>query len=168
MASGRGSTLFPVQTHDRGPTGSYEGYNQESLPHNSEGQLGMVVEDDNKVYRLVKHEAGVGAVATVDGSVAYWHSRATNEVTADISDSETVVAGGYTGVITDQYYTYIQIGGEDTVQNSAAVAAIGNAYTQGGDGTLTPQAAATEVPVAVGTDLVTPGGGVRWLVGNLL
>lgn len=168
MAQGRGS-FFPVQTHDLGPTGSFASFNEATLPH--AGKLGSVVEDNGKVYRLVQHSDGTGAVATASGWVAHWEDKANFLVTSDQTDAETAiagVAGAYLGVVTDQNYCWIQIGGDGPCGTSAA-GAIGDPLSGGTtDGVLTINTELLFGPiVAVKLD-ASATGNVRWNLGALL
>jgi hypothetical protein len=171
--------FFPVQTIDLGPTGSFASFDEASLKF--PGQLGAVIEDGSKTYRLIKFDNGAGNVASLKGGVAYWKDFDDNVVTTDASDSEALangVAGGFLGVITDLNYGFIQCGGKQAVKVAASVVAgdklMGHAST---DNELTRSAAGVaplDVVFAValntrGTnDGVTNSSFVHWLLGNLL
>ena len=171
MATGR---FFPVQTLHLGPTGSFATFNEAALPLG--GQLGMIVEDAGKVYRLVKFDNGAGNVASVAGAAAYWKTRGSTLVTSDLTDQEAgvnSVAGGFLGVVTDLSYCFIQIGGAQSVSTAASVVA-GDKLIGGGtaDGQLVRAAAATaapDIPVAIAYGSVSGGfTPVYWLLGILL
>lgn len=170
MASGR---FFPVQIMHLGPVGTFAGFNEATLPF--AGQLGMIIQDEDKVYRLVKFDNGTGNVASVAGNAAHWHTRASYVVTMDKSSGEfgsNGIAGGFLGVVTDGYYCFIQIGGLQTLKTdgNADAGEILCGDTSDTDGVLIPVAAATSLPVAVchtadGSGTTAP---CYWLLGNLL
>ena len=123
--------FFPVQTLHLGPSGTFAGFNEAIMPmiqsgfgQVANGQLGMIIEQDAKVYRLVQFDNGPHNVASAAGGAAYWYTRASNIITSDESSSEgdvNGVAGGFLRVVTDQYYCFVQIGGKQSVQESGAV-----------------------------------------------
>jgi len=166
--------FFPVQSVHLGQTGAFASFNEATLPF--PGLLGAVVEDNGKVYRLVKFDNGAGNVASIAGGAAYWKTRASGIVTSDITDQEAganSVAGGFLGVVTDLYYCFIQIGGTQSVSTAASVVA-GDKLTGGGatDMQLVRNAAATASPdLAVATAYGSVSGGfttVYWILGMLL
>jgi len=113
MATGR---FFPVQIMHLGSVGTIAGFNESTLPF--AGQLGMVIEVGNKVYRLVKFDNVTGNVASAAGGAAHWKTRASFIVTSDQTDAEAGVAGvagGFLGVVTDGNYCFVQIGGVQSV-----------------------------------------------------
>jgi hypothetical protein len=166
--------FFPVQTLHLGPTGTVAGCNISSLL--LPGQLGMVVEIAGKVYRLVQFDNGAGNVASAATMAAHWHTRASFIVTSDKSSGEMAsngIAGGFLGVLTDQYYGFIQIGGLQTLLTNGSANAAGDLLagsTGDNDGTLVIVAAATQLPVAVCQ--AGDGGGTTnaayWLLGTTL
>lgn len=166
--------FFPVQTIHLGQVGTFAGFNEITLPIG--GALGMVVEDNGKVYRLVKHDDGAGNVATTAKFVAHWKTRASFVVSSDQSDAQAGingVAGGYLGVITDGRYCFIQMGGVQDVLVQAATAAGDTMIGSTTDGTLNrmPNANATYdgLPVAVAYTAISGGSAnVYWLLGMLL
>ena len=171
MASSR---FFPVQGHDLGPVGTYAAFNEATPPNL--GALGSVSEDAGKVYRLVRHDDGAGAVATTASFVAHWKTRASYIVSSDQSDAQAGVnsmAGGYLGVVTDQNYCYIQIGGVQNVLVAASTAAGDTMIGLTVDGTVArmPNANATYdgLPIAVAYTAISGGkADVYWLLGALL
>lgn len=144
--------FFPLQTIWLGRTGSFATFNEPSLQF--PGQLGAIVEDNGKVYRLVQSSGGTGSVATVAGGRAVWKTRASSLVTMDVTDGEAGgvndCAGAYLGVVTTLYYCYIQIGGTQSLLSDGSVAK-GDLLTGGSstDGEFDTISAATELPVAV-------------------
>lgn len=182
---------FGVQHVHLGPTGNVRTASFDALSNGGfgpfTGQLGQIFEQDAKFYRLVKFDNGTGNVASIDGGVAYWLTKATYVVTTDASDSEALangVAGGTHAVITDAYYFFIQCGGDQAAVVVAASTVAsdqmsGHAST---DNVLTRTAAGTasvNVPVAIalttrGTTTSDVGASVsnsskvRWLTGVLL
>jgi len=115
--------FFPIQTVYLGRTGAFATYNEPSLQ--LPGQIGGIVEDSGKAYRLVKFDNGTGNVASIAGGAVYWKDRAAGTVTADQSDSQAGVngvAGVSLGVVTDLYYCYVQVGGLSVTKVAAATA----------------------------------------------
>jgi hypothetical protein len=164
--------FFPVQTVWLGRTGSLATFNEPSLQF--PGQLGAIVEDAGKVYRLVQFDNGSGNVASIAGGVVHWKTRASSIVTSDQTDAEAginSVAGATLGVITDQYYCYVQIGGLQSVK-TATVSAGGVAVGGATDNTFAITAMSTApiglpYAVAYGSD----SGGFAsfyWTLGALL
>lgn len=80
---------------------------------------GRVIQYKGKLYRYVQFDNGAGNVAALAGGVAYWKSldplTGTFIVTSDQTDSMggvNAVAGVFeVAGVTDQYYTWIQVGG---------------------------------------------------------
>ncbi len=170
MATGR---FFPVQTVHLGQTGAFATFNEATLPIG--GQLGMVVEDAAKVYRLVQKHKVTASVATTAGFVAYWNDRANFKVASDETDTQAAVngvAGAFLGVITDEYYCWIQIGGLQSIGSKDATSAgdmLLGSTTDGQLATIAAGTAPTNVvfAIAYGTaaaNLVA----AYWLLGNLL
>lgn len=165
--------FFPVQTIHLGPLGTYADFNESALPMG--GQLGMLTEDDGKVYRLVQFDNGAGNVASIAGNAAHWSTRASYIVTMDKSSGEMAsngIAGGFLRVVTDQYYCFLQCGGLQTLKTdgNADAGEILCGDTADTDGVLIPVAAATSLPVAICQ--TADGGGTTapcyWILGNLL
>lgn len=69
-----------------------------------------------KTYRYVKFDNG-SAVASAANGVATWKDASAFTVTSDLSDGlgQNFPAGIFQGVVTDLYYTFIQVGGVATV-----------------------------------------------------
>ncbi len=114
--------FFPVLGVNLGSAGTFAAFNEATLnisgPSPWLGQLGQVFEENGKCYRLVQFDNGTGNVASVDGGAAHWKTRASNIVTSDYTDAEAPlngVAGAFLGVITDQYYCFVQMGGVQAV-----------------------------------------------------
>lgn len=165
--------FFPVQTVHLGRAGTFASFNEATLPIG--GQLGVTVEDQGKVYRLVKFDNGVGNVASVAGGVVHWKDRANSVVTSDQTDAQATinsVAGATLGVITDLYYCFIQIGGLQTCLVAAATA-VGDAMvgstTDNTFGRTASGTAPVGVPYAIAYSAISGGtSSVYWNLGNLL
>jgi hypothetical protein len=167
--------FFPVQTMHLGVRGTFAAFNEATLPWG--GQLGMVIEDDNKVYRLVQHDPlPTAVVATVAGGAAHWVDRDDFIVGSDQTDAEAGIAGiagGYLGVITAGNYCFVQIGGRQEVTTDGNADAgdlcIGSAVDLVFDG-VTGAGAPYFLPV--GVFYTADGAGTRadifWLLGNML
>lgn len=178
MAANNGR-FFPVQTMHLGPTGSVTTFNEATLNNGFgpfAGQLGMVLEQNGNVYRLVQFLNTGAEVAALAGIPAYWLVRANFTVTADSSDSESGingVAGGMLGVTTLAYYCFLQIGGLQTVVTDtnfvAGCAAIGSATDGVFDSMLVGSATWLAHPVGISnaTDSGTVGT-MYWLLGSML
>ena len=75
---------------------------------------------DGKTYIYVRFDNGAGNVASANGGAAYWKTYASGIVTSDKTDSEVGAtiplgcAGIFQGVVTDQYYTWLQKRGRRT------------------------------------------------------
>lgn len=96
--------------------------------------LGALLRWNGKVYRYVKFDNGSGNVASVAYGVAVWKTltmpTATTDgvftVTMDWTDTlggKNAVAGIFGGVVTDGYYTWIQVGGTCTAKTAASTVA---------------------------------------------
>lgn len=166
--------FFPIQTVWLGRTGAFATFNEPSLQF--PGQLGAIVEDEGKCYRLVQHSGGTGAVATVAGGRSIWKTRASTLVTMDVTDGEAGgvndCAGAYLGVITTLYYCYIQMGGSQSLLSDGSVAK-GDLMTGGSttDGEFDTIGGATELAVAVAyaDDSGSPAyTAAYWILGALL
>lgn len=166
--------FFPVQGIDLGYTGAVATFNQAALPVMN--TLGCALEQNAKAYRLVLHDKGSGSVATVAGGSAYWKTRGSFIVTMDATDQEygnNCVAGGYLGVVTDQYYCFIQIGGRQTGVSVAAGTGVGGQLSGSAtDGQLAKTDAGTasvNLTVAIAVTAVSSSTStVEWLIGALL
>lgn len=120
----------------------------------------IYVTHDNKRYRFVQYNAGVGNVAAVAGNVAYFHAPggvstgATLVVTSDLSDSSEIGAGVLQAVIPNGGYGWIQIGGVATITPALTAGADGDPLTASGatDGTLDVVAAVTDPVCAFAID----------------
>jgi hypothetical protein len=162
MAASIGRTVL-LNGVDLGPTGLVSSFNESALPKG--GQLGQIYEADGKFYRLVQFDNG-DAVASAAGNAAYWKTKSSYIVTSDESASEganasgeNAVAGGFLGVLTDQYYGFIQMGGDQAsvyVDNAVAGSMLSGGTT---DGQLVETTAGTTggpvnklVAIALGTD----------------
>jgi hypothetical protein len=173
--------FFPVQTMHLGQTGTFAGYNESdvvigprgfSLP---DGQLGMVVEDNGKVYRKVQHTASPDAVATAAGFVAYWKTRASVIATSDQEDSEAAVngvCGAYLGVITAGNFCFVQIGGLQSIGSKDATSAgdmLFGSTTDGQMATVAAGSAVLNIPFAIAWGTAAANFvNAYWLLGNLL
>lgn len=171
--------FFPVQSIALGPGNAFTN-TYAALDYTGNGQytlaglLGAVVEDHGKVYRLVQHSEAT--VASAAGTPAYWLVRASNTVTSDESDGESGingVAGGYLGVVTNQYYCWLQMGGlQSIVTDGNAVpgsACIGSTTDGVFDAMLVGAATWQGLPVGISnsTDSSTAGT-MYWLLGSVL
>ena len=177
--------FFPVQSIHLGSVGTFAGFNEQYCPlltagftaNTANGQLGMIVEDSGKAYRLVQFDNGSGDVASVAGYNAFWKTRASFVVTMDETDSEAGVngvAGGFLAAITDQYYCFIQVGGVQLVKTDGS-ADVGDAGCgAAADGILTTMApgGANWIGLPVGIFYTADGAGstayMYWLLGNLI
>lgn len=170
------SRYFPILGTDFGSGSSYTSYNLSALPPNQ--VLGSVVESTSgKVYRLVQFDNGSGNVAAAAGAAAYWKTKASYIVTSDITDEQmggNSFAGIFTEVATDQYYTWIQIGGIATGVSVDSGTATGDVLTAGGstDGQLVSTndgTAPVGIPVGVAMSNVSSGTAtVSLILGNTL
>mgnify|MGYP004545127757 CR=1 FL=1 len=104
----------------------------------------IYVSHDNKRYRFVQYNPGVGNIAAVTGRAAYFFAPGgvsaglTNTVTSDLSDSSEVGAGILMGDIPNGGYGWIQIGGVATMSVALTAGVDGDPLTATGatDGTL--------------------------------
>ncbi len=75
---------------------------------------------DGKVWLYAQFDNGAGNVASANGGAAYWKTYASGIVTSDKTDAEVGAAiphgcaGILQGVVTDQYYTWLQKRGRRT------------------------------------------------------
>lgn len=78
--------------------------------------LGILYRHKGAIYRYVKFDDGA-AVAAAAGGVAHWDVLDPDDgkftVTSDYSDGvgKNAIAGVFLNAVTDQYYTWIQVGG---------------------------------------------------------
>lgn len=179
MATATVGRFFPVQNMHLGSGGTFAGFNESTLNNGGAGpwlgQLGQVIEDGGKVYRLVQHDKGSGSVASAAGGAAHWKTRASFIVTSDQTDAQASlnsVAGGYLGVVTDQFYCFIQIGGVQAVTVNTTASA-GTALTA----TTTDLTLVAITTNTLGNQLIwavsygtnsTTSANAYWLLGNLL
>ena len=87
----------------------------------AQATLGELVYDskNRKGYMYVQFDNGAGNVASAANALAYWKTAASFIATSDLTDAPSAtgandanfVAGVFTGVVTDQYYTFIQVDG---------------------------------------------------------
>lgn len=130
----------------------------DSTPKFKPGSIGRT--DDGKLYKYVRYNSGVGAVAAVAGNVAYYYAPsgtsagATTVVTSDLSDSAGLGAGVLQTVITSGNYGWVQVSGAATITPALTAGSDGNALTAVGatDGTLDVSALVTDAVVAYAVD----------------
>ena len=129
MSTATKGRFFPVVGFGLGSS-TIDTFNEQTLSNAGInpwlGQLGNVVEQNGKVYRLVKFDNGTGDVASVAGGAAHWKTRADYIVTSDYTDAEAPlngIAGAFLGVVTDGYYCFIQLGGLQAVVTDTTAAA---------------------------------------------
>lgn len=180
MSATTSGRFFPVQTFALGPGSSFanfypalELYSNGQYPQ--AGTLGMIVEQNGKVYRLVQFDNGSGNVAAVVGAPAYWLVRASWTVTSDESDGESLtngVAGGFLAIVTDLNYCWLQIGGlQAVVTDGNAVA--GAAAIGSGDAAFATMTVSNTTWVANPVGIfnaadVSTAGTMYWLLGAML
>lgn len=189
MARGR---MFPVQTVDLGRVGNFGTMLEPVDTAPWAGQLGMVVEQGGKAWRLVQLNFDLGTVDGLDGGLAYYSDESLFVVTFDASSGEALaasLAGGVHQVVdisalTADQYLWVQVGGEQLAVVIAASAvtgdyACGHAST---DNVATRTAAGTaSLDSPFGTVLSTRGSTtsdegasvsnsstVRWNVGSFI
>lgn len=180
MASYNNGRFFPVVTMHLGSTGAFATFNESTLSNSGSGpflgQLGMVIEANGKVYRLVQFDNGTGNVASVAGGPAHWKDRSSFVVTSDQTDAESGingVAGGFLAAVTDLYYCFVQMGGLQTIVTDtnfvAGCAAIGSATDLVFDSMLVGSATWLANPVGISnaTDSGTAGT-MYWILGMML
>lgn len=179
MASATVGRFFPVQHQHVGATGVISTMNESTLNNGGAGpwlgQLGQVVEEAGKCYRLVQFDNGTGNVASAAGGVAHWKTRASFIVTSDQTDAEASlngVAGGFLGVQTDQYYCFIQMGGTQAVTTDTTQSAGTALIASTTDLTLVATTTNTKgnqliYAISYGT-VSTTSVNVYWVLGNLL
>ena len=171
--------FFPVQGMHLGPTGAFSTFNVQTLNDSGagpwSGQLGMITEDNGKMYRLVQFDNGSGDVAAAAGGVAHWKTRASWIVTSDQTDAQASlnsVAGAFLMALTDQYYGFIQMGGVQAVTVDTTASAGTALIASTTDLTLVATTTNTKgnqliYGISYGTNSTTSAN-VYWVVGNLL
>lgn len=138
---------------------------------------GRVIQYAGKKYRYVQFDNGSGNVAAVVGGVVYWKTLTPETgvfvVTTDETDSLggiNAVAGVIGAVVTDQYYTWIQVGGiAEPLVNASTVAGdkmIGYA-TDKLFNRIAAGGAVTDVVFGVALDAYDTAGTARVLLQNL-
>jgi len=105
--------------------------------------LGIVIRYQGKKYRYVKFDNGSGNVAAAATKAAYWKSLDPTTgvwtVTSDYTDSIggiNAVAGIFGCAVTDQYYTWVCVGGTPTCTVDSGTPAGGKMKGSSTDGTL--------------------------------
>jgi hypothetical protein len=177
MPSGR---FFPYLGIHLGTATSFATFNEQTLNASGSGpylgQLGMVVEESNKVYRLVQFDNGSGDVASTVGGAAHWKTRASYIVTSDQTDAEASlnsVAGGFLKAgVTDQYYCFVQLGGVQAVVVNTTVSSGDALIATTTDLTLVATTTNTKgnqltYAIAYSTNSTTSAN-AYWVLGNLL
>jgi hypothetical protein len=122
--------------------------------------LGVLYRHNGNVYRYVQFDNGTDNVAAVAGGVLYWKSLApasgtfiaTSDISSAIAAGVNLVAGVAGCVITDQYYSWIQVGGVVTALTEASTAA-GDGCCYGTDNTFGRQAAGVFIDANYGVAL---------------
>lgn len=171
--------FFPIVGVSLGQFQSFDTFNASALSNAGippyEGQLGQVFEKNGRVYRMVKFDNGTGNVAAAAGGVAHWKTRADWVVTSDQTDAEASlnsVAGGFLMAVTDGYYCFVQIGGEQDVTVDTTAAAGTALIASTTDLTLVATTTNTKgnqliYAISYGTNSTTSAS-VYWVFGNLL
>jgi hypothetical protein len=179
MATATVGRFFPVQHQHLGPTGAFATFNESTLNNGGAGpwlgQLGQVIEDSGKCYRLVQFDNGTGNVAAVAGGAAHWKTRASFIVSSDQTDAEASlnsVAGAFLLAVTDLYYCWVQIGGVQAVVTDTTAAAGTALIATTTDLTLVATTTNTKgnqliYAISYGTNSTTSAN-AYWLLGNLL
>lgn len=171
--------FFPVLGISLGTANSFDTFNESTLNASGSspylGNLGMVVEESSKIYRMVKFDNGTGDVAAVSGGVAHWKTRDSFIVTSDQTDAQASlnsVAGGFISVPTDAYYCFIQLGGVQAVTVDTTCAAGAALIATTTDLTLVATTTNTKgnqliYAISYGTNSTTSAN-AYWVFGNLL
>lgn len=134
------------------------GMNTSSVTTDRQFALGSIGQSsDGKLYKYVTYSEEAAATDGVAGEVAYFVAAtgyATNDVTSDVSASDSVGAGVLQAVMSDNEFGWIQIRGTATLTIALTAGADGNALTAvgAGDGTLDVSAAVTDAICAVAGD----------------
>lgn len=113
---------------------------------------GIIIRYNGKLYRYVQFDDGA-AVTAVAAGVVYWKTLtpasgifiATSDESAGLAGVNGV-AGILGGVVTDQYYTWIQVGGPATVKVASGTIASDNMTGSATDLTLDPVHAGNALP----------------------
>lgn len=86
-------------------------------------------------YRYVKFDNGAGNVATTSGHPAFWMDKSIWKVTSDKTSCEhgasnaSGACGAFLGVVTDGYYTWVQLTGRHPTVLLSGAGAIGQHLT---------------------------------------
>jgi hypothetical protein len=153
------------EVHNLGPA-----YQNDASPKNI---LGSVIRYNGAFWRYVKFDNGSGNVASAAGGVAHWKTltfpsesvEGVFTVTSDYSDTIgglNMVAGIFGGVVTDLYYTFVQISGKVTAKVADSTVAGDLCIGSGNDlifGRIAANATVTNVVfgVALSTKNTTTG-----------
>lgn len=134
--------------------------------------LGVLYRHKGATYRYVLVDTGTTPVATADGGVAWWHDldpvNGKFEVTSAYADrlgatnGKNLLAGIFRCVVTDGYYTWIQVGGVcDCKVDTSTVAGDVMIYstTDLTFGRIAADAAITAIPYGVALEADTAGVG---------
>lgn len=127
--------------------------------------LGVLYRHQGNIYRYVKFFKGT-TIAAAATKVAYWYAvdppegvfTVTCEVAIAIAGGKNLVAGVLGAVVTDGYYTWIQVGGVCDAVCAASVVA-GDKLIYGGNGAFARNAAGTDLPdhvYAIALETVDP------------
>jgi hypothetical protein len=130
--------------------------------------LGILLRHNGKVFRYVKFDKGTDAIAAVAYGVTYWKTLTMPDpengvagvftVTCDLSSAQNaginLVAGVLGCVVTDGYYTWIQVGGIVTALCAASTVA-GDLCVYGTDKTFGRNAYGSQVNHPYGVALST-------------
>jgi hypothetical protein len=122
--------------------------------------IGVLYRHQGNVYRYVKFDNGADDVAAVAGGVVYWKYlspttgvfTATSDISSAIASGVNLVAGVLGNVVTDQYYTWIQVGGVVTALTAQGTVA-GDMVCYGTDVTFGRMAAGAQIDVNYGVAL---------------
>ena len=135
--------------------------------------LGVLYRHKGNVYRYVLVDTGTGPVAAAAGGVVHWSSldpaNGLFTVVTDYSDiiGKSLIAGILRCVVTDGYYTWIQVGGVcDCMVNTSTVAGDVMIYssTDLTFGRCAADAAVTALPYGVALEADVAGVGAVLLL----
>jgi len=150
--------------------------------------LGILLRHNGKVFRYVKFDDGTDNIAAVNLAVVYWKTltmpdsdngiagvfTVTSDISSAIASGVNNVAGVLGCVVTDGYYTWIQVGGVCDALTAASTAA-GDGCVHGTDKTFGRAVAGSFVNQAFGialdarvTAAGTASGSNRVLLQNLV
>ena len=124
-----------------------------------EFQLGQVMQDGNgKIYKYITYSEEAAAVDGVLDEVCYYVSAtgySTNDVTSDLSASNSLGAGVLQATLSDNEFGWVQIKGFAIVALALTAGSDGDPLTPAGsaDGTLDVSAAATDHVCAYAGDI---------------